>query len=201
MPALRLAPELDVVEWLNTPIPIRLADLRGKVVVIEAFQMLCPGCTQVALPQISRVREQFSSNDVAVLGLHTVFEHHEVQGSRAAIEAFLHEYRYGFPVGIDRPSSTGAIPNTMRTYNMQGTPTLILVDRLGHRRQQTFGHVPDLRLGAEISGLLDDAPTDALDAPSRGPSSAAEMQSVCETIKAGGGSDMEASVDKAGRSA
>jgi thiol-disulfide isomerase/thioredoxin len=159
MPSLFPAPELDVIAWLNTPEPIRLAGLRGKVVVIEAFQMLCPGCAQVGLPQLARIHEQFPSDDVVVLGLHTVFEHHEVQGPRAALEAFLHEYRYGFPVGIDRPISEGGpIPSTMRAYSMEGTPTLILIDRQGRLRRQTLGHVPDLRLGAEIMALMMEAP-------------------------------------------
>lgn len=153
MPALRLAPELDVAEWLNTPDPIRLADLRGKVVVLEAFQMLCPGCAQIGLPQLAQVREQFAPADVAVLGLHTVFEHHEAQGSRAPLEAFLHEYRYTFPVGIDRPGQ-GSVPMTMQAYNLQGTPTLVLLDRQGRLRRKAFGHVPDIRLGAEIMALV-----------------------------------------------
>ncbi len=38
------APDLQVEKWFNTDCDINLADLRGKVVVIEAFQMLCPGC-------------------------------------------------------------------------------------------------------------------------------------------------------------
>lgn len=155
MPSLRPAPELDVIEWLNTPGPIRLADLRGKVVVLEAFQMLCPGCAQVGLPQLARVREQFAAGDVTVLGLHTVFEHHEAQGCRAPLEAFLHEYGYAFPVGIDRPGEAGdGVPNTMRAYNLQGTPTLVLIDRQGRLRRQALGHLPDLRLGAEITALI-----------------------------------------------
>lgn len=155
MPVLRSAPELDVTEWLNAPAPIRLADLRGKVVVMEAFQMLCPGCAQIGLPQLARVREQFAADDVAVLGLHTVFEHHEAQGFRAALEAFVHEYRYTFPVGIDRPDdSRRGLPSTMRAYNMQGTPTLVLIDRRGQLHGQVFGHIPDLRLGAEIMALV-----------------------------------------------
>lgn len=114
MPAFRPAPELDVAEWLNTPSPIHLADLVGKVVVIEAFQMLCPGCVQMGLPQLGRVHEQFSPDDVAALGLHTVFEHHAAQGTRAALEAFLHEYRHRFPVGIDRHEAGRPVPVTMR---------------------------------------------------------------------------------------
>ena len=67
------APQLFVSQWLNTPEPIDLADLRGKVVAIFAFQMLCPGCVAHSLPQAVKLRDTFPSGDVAVLGLHTVF--------------------------------------------------------------------------------------------------------------------------------
>lgn len=154
MPGLRPAPEFDVVEWLGAPAPITLAGLHGRVVVIEAFQMLCPGCVQVGLPQAARIRETFAHDDVVVLGLHTVFEHHEAQGTRLALEAFLHEYRYAFPVGMDRPGESGGIPRTMAAYAMQGTPTLVLVDRQGRLRRRMFGHIKDLRLGAEIEALI-----------------------------------------------
>lgn len=153
LPTDDLATELDVLTWLNTPEPITLASLRGRVVIVEAFQMLCPGCAQQALPQLTRIQETFSTDDVMVLGLHTVFEHHAAQGSREALAAFLHEYRYTFPVGIDRPSDDSGLPRTMAAYNMQGTPTMLLIDRGGRLRRQAFGHVPDLRLGAEIMAL------------------------------------------------
>jgi hypothetical protein len=96
----------------------------------------------------------FPASEVAVIGLHTVFEHHAAMGPEA-LKAFLHEYKVYFPVGIDRPSDRGdAIPSTMRRYGMQGTPTLLLIDRDGRLRRQTFGHVPDLQLGAEIMALM-----------------------------------------------
>ncbi len=44
----------------------------------------------------------------------------------------------------------------MRRYAMQGTPTLILLDRDGRLRRQSFGHIPDLQLGAEIMALMRD---------------------------------------------
>lgn len=150
------APELDVAAWVNTPTALALSSLRGKVVVIEAFQMLCPGCVQAGLPQLARLHAQFMPAEVAVIGLHTVFEHHDVQGGHAPLEAFLGEYGYRSPVGIDRPVGHG-LPATMAAYGMQGTPTLLLIDREGRLRRQYFGHVPDLRLGAEIMALIDGA--------------------------------------------
>ena len=87
-----------------------------------------------------------------VVGLHTVFEHHAAM-SPVALEAFLHEYRVGFPVGVDAPA-TGPVPATMAAYEMRGTPTLLLIDREGRLRLHAFGKVDDMAVGAAIATLL-----------------------------------------------
>ena len=148
------APELQTTDWLNTDQPVSLEALRGRVVLIEAFQMLCPGCVSHGLPQAMRVHRLFNRDDVAVIGLHTVFEHHGAQGSRVALAAFLHEYKIDFPVGIDAPSDNDGLPKTMARYGMRGTPTLMLVDRQGRLRKHKFGLEDDLVLGAEIMSLI-----------------------------------------------
>ena len=150
------AHELQTTDWLNTDEPVLLGALRGKVVLIEAFQMLCPGCVSHGLPQAMRVHRVFDRDDVAVIGLHTVFEHHDAQGSRAALAAFVHEYKIAFPVGIDARSDSDGLPKTMARYGMQGTPTLILVDKRGRLRKHKFGWEDDLVLGAEIMSLIRD---------------------------------------------
>lgn len=158
MPTLRTAPPLSIADWLNAPAPLSLDALRGRVVFAIAFQMLCPGCVSHGLPQAQRVRAAFSRDELEVIGLHTVFEHHAAQGSKDALAAFLHEYRIAFPVGIDRATPGGGIPETMRAYNMQGTPTTLLIDRSGRLRLQKFGHLDDLNLGATIATLLGEEP-------------------------------------------
>jgi len=159
------APALITAEWLNTPRPLGIDDFRGRVLVIEAFQMLCPGCVAHGIPQAVRIAETFDSANLAVVGLHTVFEHHDVQGSRAALEAFVHEYRLPFPVAIDAPALDGGTPLTMRAYAMRGTPTLVVVDRLGRRRLQHFGQIDDLRLGAFLGALTAEPAGEARDVP------------------------------------
>jgi hypothetical protein len=148
------APEWKVARWFNTPAPLTLASLRGRVVFMVAFQMLCPGCVSEGLPQAQRVREAFPESELAVIGLHTVFEHHEAQGTEAALAAFLHEYRIGFPVGIDESDIENGIPRTMQAYGMRGTPTMLIFDRIGRLCVQQFGHLDDLRLGAVIATLI-----------------------------------------------
>ncbi len=162
---LRTPPEWQTTTWLNTDEPLTLAKLRGRVVLVHAFQMLCPGCVSRALPQAQRVAELFADAPLTVIGLHTVFEHHEAMGLES-LRAFLHEYRVTFPVGVDAPGPEGdPLPRTMRAYGMQGTPTTILIDAEGRLRRQVFGPHDDLLLGAEIGTLLHEM------APSAGASS------------------------------
>ena len=148
------APEWQTTAWLNTDTPLDLEQLRGRVVVVHAFQMLCPGCVSHGIPQAQRVAELFARAPLTVVGLHTVFEHHEAMGVEA-LRAFVQEYRIRFPVGVDAPGPDGdAMPRTMRAYGMQGTPTIVLIDAQGRRRRQVLGVHDDLLLGAEIGTLL-----------------------------------------------
>jgi peroxiredoxin len=151
---LKQAKPWHVSQWLNTKNPITLENLLGKVVLLDVFQMLCPGCVSHALPQAMRVVQAFNPADIAVIGLHSVFEHHSAQGSKEALSAFLHEYKIDFPVGIDAPATSGHLPQTMARYGLQGTPTTILIDRRGNLRKQKFGFENDLVLGAEIMSLV-----------------------------------------------
>lgn len=143
---------LDVSEWASGD-PQDLADLRGRVVLIETFQMLCPGCISHGLPQARRVHRAFPRDQVVVLGLHTVFEHHAVMGPDA-LAVFLYEYGIEFPVAIDGHVDGDAIPATMARYQLQGTPSTLLVDRAGRLRHRFFGAPDDLVLGARIGELL-----------------------------------------------
>jgi peroxiredoxin len=151
----RPAPAWTTREWFNTGAALQPADLRGRVVVLHAFQMLCPGCVQHALPQAQRIQATFAPHDVVVIGLHTVFEHHAAM-TPVSLQAFLHEYRITFPVGVDAPSADAhdPIPVTMQAYGMQGTPTLVLIDRHGDLRRHAFGAEGDLALGAAIATLI-----------------------------------------------
>lgn len=156
------SPPLQVSQWLNTPQPVTLEHLRGRVVVLHTFQMLCPGCVSHGLPQALRVHRGFPQDRVAVIGLHTVFEHHDVMGPQA-LRVFLDEYRIAFPVGIDRADPGSPVPLTMRAYGLRGTPSVVVFDRQGHVRLSHFGQMDDLQLGAVIGQLLAEVPAHAVE--------------------------------------
>ncbi len=148
------APPLATTRWFNVEAPLTLDSLRGRVVVLLAFQMLCPGCVARSIPLAKRLDELFAEQDVAVIGLHTVFEHHEAM-QPGALQAFLYEYRVRFPVAVDKPDPNGlAVPLTMQAYRLRGTPSLVLIDAAGRIRSTVFGAHDELELGTEIGLLL-----------------------------------------------
>lgn len=162
-----IAPELQVAAWLHpaqrASEPLSLAALRGKVVALYVFQMLCPGCVSHGIPQAKLIRDSFSADEVAVLGLHSVFEHHDVMTERA-LQAFMHEYRINFPVAVDLPSASGPVPHTMEQYQLRGTPSLLLIDRAGRLRFSHFGRAGDMQVGALIGRMLAEPLAEALPA-------------------------------------
>jgi hypothetical protein len=98
----------------------------------------------------------FRPQDVVVIGLHCVFEHHAAM-TPVSLRAFLHEYRIRFPVAVDMAGENGPLPQTMAAYALEGTPTLLLIDREGRLRARHFGQVADLALGAEIMMLVQES--------------------------------------------
>jgi hypothetical protein len=172
-----VTPPWHVTRWFNTPAPLSLDALRPKVVVLHAFQMLCPGCVSHSLPQMEKLHKASAANGVAVIGLHSVFEHHQAMQPHA-LEAFLHEYRITHPIGVDAPSAHGAIPRTMSDYRMRGTPSLIVYDRTGQIRLHHFGRVDDLALGLLIGQLLSESAPSHQGAPE--PRTVAASGSNCD---------------------
>lgn len=83
-----LAPPWRISEWLNTNEGLDLETQRGRVVVACAFQMLCTGCVSHAIPQLKAVHDLFAPLGAVVVGLHTIFEHHEAI-TTTALRAFL----------------------------------------------------------------------------------------------------------------
>lgn len=149
----RSAPELAVSQWLNTQSPLSLETLRGLVVFLHAFQLLCPGCVAQAIPQVQRIERVFAGADLQVVGLHTVFEHHAAM-TPVTLRAFLHEYRLTSPVGVDLADAESDIPVTMQRYRFRGTPSSALIGRDGTILHSAFGVEDDLALGARIAAAL-----------------------------------------------
>lgn len=150
-----MAPEWSVSEWINVAQPVSLQALRGRVVVVPVFQMLCPGSVSHGIPQAISIQNRFPARDIAVLGLHCAFDEPSVM-TPAALRAFVKEYRVPFPVGMDQAPDEPGMPRTMQAYGLKGTPSLVVIDRQGRLRLKHFGRAEDLQVGALLGQLLDE---------------------------------------------
>jgi thiol-disulfide isomerase/thioredoxin len=115
-----------VSQWFNTREAVSLEQFKGRVVVVGAFQMLCPGCVAYSIPQLKKLHKLLHKLPLTVIGLHTVFEHHAAMQPHA-LEVFIHEYQLGFPVGVDAAYDDGRpIPQTMAAWQLRGTPSTMV---------------------------------------------------------------------------
>jgi hypothetical protein len=119
-----LSPNIEVEEWFQGE-PTNIDQERGKVIVIEVFQVNCPGCFVGALPEAIQVHHKFKNNkDVLFWGIATAFEDYNFN-TKENLKKFLEtgevlgetlkhltlqghlldghlEYRIPFPVAWDK---------------------------------------------------------------------------------------------------
>lgn len=132
------ATPLKVQKWLNAPDEYSLDVSANKIKVIHAFQMLCPGCVYHGIPQTVELYNKLQGPDIDIVGLHTVFENHHAMVEES-LKVFIKEWRLPFPVGIDQHINGRSLPETMREYQLQGTPTTIVIDQSGEVLVKYFG--------------------------------------------------------------
>ena len=69
LPDLGVAPELTNTIWLNVDAPLRLANLRGKVVVLDMWTFECVNCQHV-LPALKGWHDQYADKGLVIIGNH-----------------------------------------------------------------------------------------------------------------------------------
>jgi thiol-disulfide isomerase/thioredoxin len=70
------APNLQISEWVQGE-PTNIDKEYGKVVIIEVFQVNCPGCFLYGIPEVLNVYNSYDRNQVKVLGVATAFEDYD----------------------------------------------------------------------------------------------------------------------------
>ena len=122
-PARLHAPELRGRGWLNTGgRELRLADLRGKIVLLDFWTFCCVNCLHV-LDELRPLEEEFADVLVTV-GVHSPKFEHEADPD--ALAAAVERYTIEHPV-LDDPELT-----TWQAYSARAWPTLVVVDPEGY---------------------------------------------------------------------
>jgi len=141
LPVGATAPEWDIAEWVNSA-PLNLRELRGQVVVVDFFQLWCPGCKTFSIPTTLQWEKDFAA-DIAedrmkIVSIHTVFEGHRHQ-TLSRLRKFVGDTGFGHPVGHDRHDTGQRLPNTMTLYGTRGTPEVAIIDKQGLIAYQKIG--------------------------------------------------------------
>ncbi|MDN5780882.1 MAG: thioredoxin family protein [Luteimonas sp.] len=141
-----LAPEFTGINhWINSE-PLRMADLRGKVVLVEFWTYSCINCIHV-MPYVKQWHERYHGQGLVVVGVHT--PEYGYERSVGNVEAAVKRFGIRYAVAQD---------NGYRTWNAYGNrywPALYLVDQDGRVVYRHFGEGDYARTEATIRQLLD----------------------------------------------
>lgn len=107
--------------------PVRLADFRGRVLLLNFWATWCPPC-RAEMPTLQALPEWFGADQVAVLALN-------YQEAGRTVRRFLEAGALNLPVALD---ATGDIT---RAWGVRAFPTTVLIDRQGQARQVVQGEV------------------------------------------------------------
>ena len=163
------APEWEISEWLNGD-PGSLEQNRGRVILIDFFQLWCPGCNRFSIPLFEKWQEKYAGrDDLLMVSIHTVFEGHASQ-SPERLKGFVRENGMNHPVGIDAYArKSDDVPITMRRYRTGGTPNVVIVDKQGRIRFRHLGSFEPGPVEALIDTLLAEDPGGKEASPKRNP--------------------------------
>src|SRR4051812_22199345 len=117
------APELEGgVAWLNVSNPLKIGDLKGRVVLLDFWTLCCINCIHT-LPDLAKLEAKYPGI-LVVLGIHTPKFPNErlTESIRKAI------LRYN----VKHPVANDAKAIIWRRFNVRAWPTLILLDPEGN---------------------------------------------------------------------
>ncbi|MGH7169669.1 MAG: thioredoxin-like domain-containing protein [Gemmataceae bacterium] len=138
-------PELEGgVAWLNTAGPIRLKDLRGKIVLLDFWTLCCINCIHV-LPDLARLEKKYP-NELVVIGIHTAKFQNE-KNTESIRKAIL-RYEISHPVVNDANQSI------WKAFESSSWPTLCVIDPEGYMVARGSGEGLYEALDREIARLI-----------------------------------------------
>lgn len=140
------APLLSVSAWVQGA-EVNFDRFAGQVVLVEVFQVNCPGCFLHALPQAADLYRKYSEQGLAVLGVATAFEDFDKNN----LESLTRLAEHGEVVGetLRILSQQGKLNDGRLPYRI---PFPLAMDRLTQRRDEVSDslianfiqdHIPD----------------------------------------------------------
>ena len=167
-----LAPELAVSEWVQG-MPTALADERDRIVLVEVFQVNCPGCFLYGIPEAIGIYNKYRDEGVRVLGMATAFEDFDkntldnlralaergtvIGETRRALEQYGHlrddalHYKIPFPLCMDRLTRVDGQVSDEKIMGFIRSQLPGFDSESEYRRQDIIRRVRDYMLSKEYS--------------------------------------------------
>jgi thiol-disulfide isomerase/thioredoxin len=146
-PDLGAAPDLSGDVWLNTAEPLHLANLRGKVVLVDMWTFGCINCQHV-IPSLRDWYHQYTASGLVVIGNHypEFGYEHELKNLKQAV------------VDLDVPYAVVQDNDgtNWNAFHNRYWPTLYLIDKRGQLRYIHIGEGSYRETETAIKALLDE---------------------------------------------
>jgi thiol-disulfide isomerase/thioredoxin len=150
----RAAPEFRVAEtWVNSK-PIRLADLRGKVVLVDFWTYSCINCLRT-VPYLNKWQQQYKDRGLVVIGIHT--PEFGFEATPVNVADAVRRLGIQFPVGQDNNYAT------WKAYENWAWPAFYLVDQKGRIVLKRYGEGEYDKIENKIRDLLGVQPPVGMD--------------------------------------
>jgi thiol-disulfide isomerase/thioredoxin len=142
-----MAPEFPAgMRWLNTERRLTLADLRGKVVLLDFWTYCCINCMHI-LPELKKIEEKYPT-ELVVIGVHS--NKFSEEGDAGNIREAILRYGITHPVLVDAGNKVWDL------YKVNAWPTIVLIDSLGRVRAKSGGEFTSDQLEPYIDELINE---------------------------------------------
>jgi thiol-disulfide isomerase/thioredoxin len=135
----RPAPAWDNTSWLNTDTPVRLDQLRGRVVLLNFWVFTCGNCTRT-VPSLVKLDSRYRPEGLTLIGIHTPeFPPYAGEHDKGNVAKALVRYDITYPNAQDNDR------RTWDRYAIRYWPSFVLIDKRGRIRYEGAGefHVGD----------------------------------------------------------
>jgi thiol-disulfide isomerase/thioredoxin len=150
------APELKGgLGWLNTDHALSLAELRGRIVLLDFWTYCCINCMHI-LPDLKVLEERYP-NELVVIGVHSAKFTNEGQSDN--IRQAILRYEIAHPVVNDARFAI------WQQYGVRAWPTAVLIDPDGYAVAAYSGESNLERMDRDIQLLLQTYPDVAKQTP------------------------------------